>query len=185
MLFNSFVFIFLFLPITFVAYFGFNRLGHNQLAKGALVLASLYFYAFFNWSYLPIIISSMVVNYLICTQMSKLAQRPEHKTAQRILFWLGILFNVGMLGYFKYTDFFIENVNALFGSSFLLKNILLPLGISFFTFQQVAFVVDCYKGKCRMPKFLDYATSHSSRSSLQGPLSFQRRCFLNSKIRKI
>ena len=89
--------------------------------------------------------------------MSKLAQQPERKPAQQLLFGLGILFNVGMLGYFKYTDFFIENINTLFGSGFLLKNILLPLGISFFTFQQVAFVVDCYKGKCKMPKFLDYA----------------------------
>ncbi len=63
MLFNSFVFIFVFLPITFIAYFGLNGLGHKRLAKFALVIASLYFYAFFNVSYLPIIIVSILVNY--------------------------------------------------------------------------------------------------------------------------
>lgn len=67
-----------------------------------------------------------------------------------------MLFNLGLLGYFKYTDFFIENINALFATSFLLKNILLPLGISFFTFQQTAFVVDCFNRKGRLPSFLDY-----------------------------
>ncbi|MDE6492324.1 MAG: MBOAT family protein, partial [Lactobacillus sp.] len=75
---------------------------------------------------------------------------------RNLLLILGILFNVGLLGYFKYTDFFIENFNAIFGSSFLLRNILLPLGISFFTFQQLAFVIDAYKKKGRLPKFLDY-----------------------------
>lgn len=65
MLFNSFVFIFVFLPITFILYFGLNKLGLHQWAKGALVLASLYFYAFFNISYLPIIIISVLANYFI------------------------------------------------------------------------------------------------------------------------
>lgn len=69
---------------------------------------------------------------------------------------LGVLFNIGLLGYFKYTDFFIENVNTLFGTNYKLMHIMLPLGISFFTFQQLAFVVDCYKGKEALPKFLDY-----------------------------
>ena len=75
---------------------------------------------------------------------------------KKVLFGIGLLFNLGMLGYFKYTDFMIENVNALFNTSYTLKNILLPLGISFFTFQQLAFVVDTYKNKGRLPKFLDY-----------------------------
>lgn len=75
---------------------------------------------------------------------------------RKILLVAGVLFNLGLLGYFKYTDFFIENINALFATSFLLKNILLPLGISFFTFQQTAFVVDCFNRKGRLPSFLDY-----------------------------
>lgn len=69
---------------------------------------------------------------------------------------VGVASNIGLLGYFKYTDFFIENINTLFGTNYLLAHILLPLGISFFTFQQLAFVVDSYKGKGQLPEFLDY-----------------------------
>lgn len=69
---------------------------------------------------------------------------------------IGLVFNIGLLGYFKYTDFLIENINTLFSTNYLLKHILLPLGISFFTFQQIAFVIDSYKGKGRLPRFLDY-----------------------------
>ena len=115
------------------------------------MLASLYFYAFFNTSYLPIIVSSILVNYGVAVGMRKWGG-----ITKKVLFGIGLLFNLGMLGYFKYTDFMIENVNALFNTSYTLKNILLPLGISFFTFQQLAFVVDTYKNKGRLPKFLDY-----------------------------
>lgn len=151
MLFNSFEFIFVFLPVVLLAYFGLNRLNLHQWAKGVLVLASLYFYAFFNTSYLPIIVSSILVNYGVAVGMRK-----WDGITKKVLFGIGLLFNLGMLGYFKYTDFMIENVNALFNTSYTLKNILLPLGISFFTFQQLAFVVDTYKNKGRLPKFLDY-----------------------------
>ena len=151
MLFNSFEFIFVFLPVVLLAYFGLNRLNLHQWAKGVLVLASLYFYAFFNTSYLPIIVSSILVNYGVAVGMRK-----WDGVTKKVLFGIGLLFNLGMLGYFKYTDFMIENVNALLNTSYTLKNILLPLGISFFTFQQLAFVVDTYKNKGRLPKFLDY-----------------------------
>lgn len=151
MLFNSFEFIFVFLPIVLLAYFSLNRLNLHKWAKGVLVLASLYFYAFFNTSYLPIIVSSILVNYGVAVGMRK-----WDGVTKKVLFGIGLLFNLGMLGYFKYTDFMIENVNALFNTNYTLKNILLPLGISFFTFQQLAFVVDTYKNKGRLPKFLDY-----------------------------
>lgn len=151
MLFNSFEFIFVFLPVVLLAYFSLNRLNLHQWAKGVLVLASLYFYAFFNTSYLPIIVSSILVNYGVAVGMRK-----WDGVTKKTLFGIGLLFNLGMLGYFKYTDFMIENVNALFNTSYTLKNILLPLGISFFTFQQLAFVVDTYKNKGRLPRFLDY-----------------------------
>lgn len=155
MLFNSFVFIFAFLPLTLLLYFGFNRFGWHQLAKVVLVGASLYFYAFFNLSYLPIIVSSVLVNYTIGWLISG-SNRRTPPNIRLLALVVGILFNIGLLGYFKYTDFFIENINALFGTNLLLTQILLPLGISFFTFQQLAFVVDRYKGKGTMPKFLDY-----------------------------
>lgn len=152
MLFNSFVFIFVFLPITVIGYFGLNHFKRHTAAKILLVMASLYFYAFFNLSYLPIIISSIMVNYAVGYNLMKRGG----KKLRQLMLWMGIVFNLGLLGYFKYTDFFIENINIFFGTSFLLKNILLPLGISFFTFQQMAFVIDCYKGKTIFLNFLDY-----------------------------
>lgn len=152
MLFNSFVFIFAFLPITFLVYFGLNKLRQYTLAKAALVVASLYFYAFFNWSYLPIILSSIVVNYLVAWRMKV----DDKRWLRKLWMIVGVAFNIGMIGYFKYFDFFIENVNVVFKTDFTLRNILLPLGISFFTFQQVAFVVDSYRRKTELPRFLDY-----------------------------
>ena len=152
MLFNSFVFIFLFLPITLVLYYGLNHFRRYTLAKTLLVLASLYFYAWFNLSYLPIILVSIAVNYAA----GRCLTANIGNLWRKLWLVLGICFNIGLLGYFKYTDFFIENVNALFGSSFMLKHILLPLGISFFTFQQIAFIIDCYKCKKLLPKFIDY-----------------------------
>lgn len=152
MLFNSFVFIFAFLPITFLVYFGLNKMHQYTLAKAALVVASLYFYAFFNWSYLPIILSSIGVNYLVAWRMKE----DDKRWLRKLWMIVGVAFNIGMIGYFKYFDFFIENVNVIFKTDFTLRNILLPLGISFFTFQQVAFVVDSYRRKTELPKFLDY-----------------------------
>ena len=152
MLFNSFVFIFAFLPITFLVYFGLNKMRQYTLAKAALVVASLYFYAFFNWSYLPIILSSIVVNYLVAWRMKV----DDKRWLRKLWMIVGVAFNIGMIGYFKYFDFFIENVNVIFKTDFTLRNILLPLGISFFTFQQVAFVVDSYRRKTELPRFLDY-----------------------------
>lgn len=151
MLFNSFVFIFVFLPLTLIGYFTLNHFKKYDLAKVLLIIASLYFYAFFNWSYLPIIASSIIINYLIGSYL-----QIKGASCRKAMLALGVTFNIGLLGYFKYTDFFIENLNALFATNFLLKNILLPLGISFFTFQQTAFVVDCYRGKGTLPGFLDY-----------------------------
>ena len=152
MLFNSFEFIFVFLPLCLLFYFGLNRFGQYKLAKGVLVLFSLYFYAFFNWSYLPIIITSILINYAISTGL-KFSGEPLKR---KILLSAGLLFNIGLLGYFKYYDFFISNMNIIFQSNFTLRHILLPLGISFFTFQQIAFVIDSYHRRVMMPSFLDY-----------------------------
>ena len=114
-------------------------------------MASLYFYAYFNYSYLPIILSSIIVNYASAYCMNR-----NEGLLRRISLITGICFNVGLIAYFKYFDFFIENVNAIFSTNIPMLNILLPLGISFFTFQQIAFVVDSYRIKTELPCFLDY-----------------------------
>lgn len=141
MLFNSFVFIFLFLPVTLISYYAFNKLKLYQMAKAILVAASLVFYGYFNLSYLPIMLSSIMVNYGIGLALTHGGKPGKLKT----ILIIGILFNIALLGYFKYTDFLIENINYAFSTTFALKNILLPLGISFFTFQQLAFVIDSYR----------------------------------------
>ncbi|MEG0137253.1 MAG: MBOAT family protein, partial [Cetobacterium sp.] len=150
MLFNSFYFIFLFFPITIFIYFLLNNYEHEKLAKFWLVLTSLYFYGYFNHSYLILIITSIVVNYSAGTWIT-------NKTRfKKEVFILGVLFNVLGLGYFKYYDFFITNLNFILKTDLPILNILLPLGISFFTFQQLSFLIDSYCGKSQNYDFLSY-----------------------------
>ena len=153
MLFNSYEFIFLFLPITLILYFTLNKFGKNELAKGWLVIASLYFYSYFNRIYLILIIVSILLNYGIGKKLS------DNKTdiiIRKLLLIVGVVFNLGALGYFKYYDFFVSNINSLFGTDIKLLHIMLPLGISFFTFQQLSFVIDMYKRFNLIYSFTDY-----------------------------
>lgn len=149
MLFNSFEFIFLFLPIAFLLYFLLNKFGYVTLAKAWLVFASLFFYSYWNIKYLPLMLVSLIVNYFIGMRLVR------HKS--KLLLTAGLLFNIGMLSYFKYYDFFIQNVNELFGTHFTLLSLTLPLAISFYTFQKIAFLVDTYRGETEVCHFLDYA----------------------------
>lgn len=151
MLFNSYIFALLFLPLTMVGYFFLCKLKTGTPAHIFLLCMSLWFYGYFNISYLPIIIGSVVFNY----GAYKLLQKAGGlRTAA---FIVALLANVGVLFYFKYFDFFIENVNAIFNRDFALKNLVLPLGISFFTFQQLSFIIDAYRGETGDYGFLDYA----------------------------
>lgn len=152
MLFNSYIFLFLFLPFCLGGFYLFAHWGKSVPAKLWLTGFSLWFYGYFNPSYLLIMIFSILFNY-VCFRLIN-ATGPNRS---RIMMAAGVLCNLGILFYFKYFDFFIENVNAVFGTSFLLKGILLPLGISFFTFQQIGFLVDTYRGEIRECSFLDYA----------------------------
>ena len=153
MLFNSYEFIFLFLPITLILYFWLNKYNKNRLAKAWLVIASLYFYSYFHKSYLILITISILVNYFIG---QKLSSNKYNIIQRKILLTIGVVFNLGGLGYFKYYDFFVSNINNLLGTNFTLLHILLPLGISFFTFQQLSFIVDSYKRYDLIYDFLDY-----------------------------
>lgn len=153
MLFNSYEFIFLFLPITLIIYFWLNKYNKNRLAKTWLVIASLYFYSYFHKSYLILITVSILVNYYIGQKLSD----DKYNVIQRKMFLImGIVFNLGGLGYFKYYDFFVSNINIVLGINLPLLHILLPLGISFFTFQQLSFVIDSYKRYHLSYDFLDY-----------------------------
>lgn len=150
MLFNSYIFIFLFLPISLAGYFLLNKAKHYEPAKWFLTGMSLWFYAYFNISYLGIILFSMALNYLCHILMLR-------QVRIRLVLTLGILGNLAILFYFKYFSFLIENINHLFHIDSVVPDILLPLGISFFTFQQIGFLIDTARGGVSRQSASDYA----------------------------
>lgn len=149
MLFNSYQFLFLFLPASIEIYFLFCRQKHILHAKVWLVLCSLFFYSWWNPIYLPLILLSILFNYGIGYSLSRLFNR-------KAILIIGICFNLFLLSYFKYADFFISNINYVTGDHLKLLNIALPLGISFFTFTQIAYLVDAYKSKVREYSLVNY-----------------------------
>ncbi len=155
MLFNSYVFIFAFLPITFFVYFYLNNKRLTEASKAFLVFSSLFFYSWWNIAYLPIILVSMLFNYVVGVSLSK--DNEHTKVSKKALLTVGVVANVALLGYFKYADFLIENVNLATDSHIPLLHLALPLAISFFTFQQIAYLVDSYRGETKEYDFLNYA----------------------------
>ena len=155
MLFNSYVFIFAFLPVTFFVYFYLNNKRLTVAAKAFLVASSLFFYSWWNVAYLPIILFSMLFNYAVGVSLSRSSQ--HIRVSKKVLLIVGIVANVSLLAYFKYADFLISNVNLVLKSHFDLLHLALPLAISFFTFQQIAYLVDSYHGETKEYDFLNYA----------------------------
>ena len=155
MLFNSYEFIFAYLPVVFIGYFLLNRFKFYNTAKIWMALASLFFYAYEDTRYLPLILGSIAFNYLVGRGLSHInADGVNHKG--RWLLILGIVGDVGLLAYYKYADFFIENYNGLLSQDVSLLHIALPLGISFFTFTQLAYLVDAYRGKVKEYNIANY-----------------------------
>ena len=171
MLFNSYIFVFVFFPICLLGYYGLLRGGKPGAARVFLTAMSLWFYGYFNLSYLLIMVCSIAGNYLFHILLSggklRLRQRGEGKAGQdaaqvgavsrRAVMILAVVLNLGVLFYFKYFDFFLDTVNGVFGTDFILRGILLPLGISFFTFQQISFIVDTYRGEVADCSLSEYA----------------------------
>ena len=156
MLFNSYEFIFFFLPITFFIYFYLNTKKLTEASKAFLVLASLFFYSWWNIAYLPLILVSMLFNYSVGRELARHRENRRTYSARTLLFG-GIAFNLALLGYFKYSDFFIINVNRVMHSEIPLLHLALPLAISFYTFQQIAYLVDSYRNETKEYDFLNYA----------------------------
>ena len=153
MLFNSYIFILLFLPLTFIGYFLFNKYQKYKLAKLYLLIASLIFYSYLTPKYLIIIVSSILVNYILNYFLLKY----DNKKVRLLLFIFGLLFNIGIIFYYKYFNFFMENLVKVFKLDFNFKNIILPLGISFFTFQQLSYLIDSYRKEVPKYSLLDYS----------------------------
>lgn len=156
MIFSSFEFILLFFPIVYVVYIVLNKSHWNVLAKIWLVLASLYFYAQGSKDFFPFFLGSIFGNYIVGSSLGKMNLNNKSNPQKKVLLLVGVLANVGLLGYYKYTDFFIENYNYITGYEVPLRYIVLPIGISFFTFQLIAFLVDSYRGECDDYDVLNY-----------------------------
>jgi D-alanyl-lipoteichoic acid acyltransferase DltB (MBOAT superfamily) len=151
MLFNSFEFILAFLPVTLVGFFAIGR-RNRDAAIVFLTLASMFFYAWWRPIYLLLIVGEVCMNFLLGRAL--LAQRG--RPGARALITVSIVLNVAILGYFKYTLFLVGVLNQLAGTDYVVGAIILPLGISFHTFQQIAYLVDVYRGSVPRYRFLDY-----------------------------
>lgn len=149
MLFNSYLFIFVFLPITLIVYYFLGQIQKTRFAMTWLVLTSLFFYGWWKPEYLILITISISLNYFIGFHL--------YKNKSKKLLYSGVLLNLSLLGYFKYANFFVDNFNILTNSGITLSKIALPLAISFFTFQQIAFLVDTYRDGANRVNFLDYS----------------------------
>jgi D-alanyl-lipoteichoic acid acyltransferase DltB (MBOAT superfamily) len=157
MLFNSFEFIMFFLPTALIVYFLLLRRHLAIAAKSWLLFASLFFYCWWNVKYLPLILGSILLNYTIGGLLSEYEAKGRKMVSKKSIFLSGIVANIALLCWFKYMDFFIVSSNGLFGTHIPLLKIVLPLGISFFTITQVAFLVDAYEGLVEERNLLNYS----------------------------
>lgn len=163
MIFSSWQFILIFLPVSFFFYFWLNHRRLIIAGKVWLVVASLIFYAYWDIKYLPLILGSIFLNFAIGTGLAQAHEqslreaKPHRRVNRKVVLATGIVANLLLLGYYKYTDFLIGNVNVVFGTSFALPHILLPLAISFFTFTQIVYLVDSYRGETAEYDLLNYS----------------------------
>lgn len=154
MLFNSYTFIFGFLPITLIVFFSLAKFRFITAATAWLVIASLAFYTYWNVAYLPLLLISIFVNY----QIGRRIERTKPRTAPaKILLGAGISFNLVLLGYYKYANFFVTSLSQFIHTDWAIPTIILPLGISFYTFTQTAYLVDAYRGETKNYNWLTYS----------------------------
>jgi len=156
MLFNSFSFIFIFLPITVTIFYLIGDRGHHQISILWLISASLLFHAWWNPIYILLLTGSILFNFYLGKGLKKHIHEKNGSSRSKHLLVLGISINLLSLAYFKYANFFVDNANILFSDNYHLDTIILPLAISFFTFQQIAFLVDAYRGITHELKFSHY-----------------------------
>lgn len=149
MQFNSYIFIFVFLPVAIIGYFLGNK-ENSVVGKIILIVASIWFYTYAGWSTFIIILASILLNFT-CAIWSR-----KRDKGNRLLLAVPVIINIGALAYLKYTNFTISNINILFGTNIALRELTLPLGISFFTFQQIAYNVSVYKKELKEISIIDY-----------------------------
>lgn len=151
MLFQSLIYLLLFLPSVFTLYFLLRKLTDND-GKILLIFSGIFFYGWWNINFTPLIICSVLFNYYT----SKVITNIENKSKKKLILLFGIFCNVIYLGIFKYTDFIIANINYFFQSDIEMLGLPFPLAMSFFTFQTIAYLVDCYDGEVKTNNLKDY-----------------------------
>ena len=174
MLFNSYLFIFIFLPIVLLAYLQLEDNLKYHWAICWLIFASLFYYGWWKLQFLLLIFVSIIANSVFGKILCSYNRLGElYRSA---VLAVGIVFNLGVLAFFKYADFLVANVDYLFGFEFALPNILLPIGVSFITFQKIAFLVDACRGQVKKFSFRDFSLFVTFLpSSSPGPLSIMRK----------
>lgn len=155
MLFPSQIFLFVFLPITFALWLAADRTRSGDLRWIILIAASFVFYAYFKWSYIFLLSTSMLLNYSLSRLIIQ-AQKNSRATRAQILLVGALALNIGTLGIFKYAAFVVGNIDAVFSRHIPVPHIALPLAISFFTFQQIAYLVDVYRFPARRTSLIEY-----------------------------
>lgn len=154
MLFNSYAFIFLYLPVVLLGFFWLARISH-AFAAAWLALASLFFYGYWNPAYIGLLLGSIVCNYAFGLWIAKAGGSREARRKKQLLI-VALTANLALLAYYKYANFFVSSINSVAETQWSLGEIILPLGISFFTFTQIAFLVDTYQGKVKEYNFIHY-----------------------------
>jgi alginate O-acetyltransferase complex protein AlgI len=157
MLFSSYIFIFAFLPLILFGYFFLNHFGYLRSGKLLLLAGSWGFYAWWKPIYLPLLLGSILINYWFAMKIQSYGKSADVRQTKRRFMLTAVCLNVGVLVFYKYMDFFVFNLNVFGGVDFPYLQLALPLAISFFTLQQIAFIVDCYRTKLKERNLIDYA----------------------------
>ncbi|MGL4740363.1 MAG: MBOAT family O-acyltransferase [Sarcina sp.] len=200
MVFSSILFIFRFLPIAIILYF----IVPKKFRNFTILILSLFFYSWGEPKYFGIMIVSIILDYLVGRGMEK---HRKSKAKMIALLSMSILFNVGMLVFFKYSNFFIDNINYIFSLNIKSLNLTLPLGISFYTFQTMTYSIDVYRAKVKAEKniinfgayvalfpqliagpivrYTDIASELKDRSINSEKISFGIRLFILGLARKV
>jgi len=172
MLFHSLEFMLGFLPVCFIVYVAVHHFWGARAGLAWLVLASVFFYAQWSWAHGLLLVASVGSNFLFCQAIIACNERPGLRKA---IFFAAIAANLALLGYLKYANFFIDNINWLSGESYSHIYLLIPVGVSFFTFIQIGFLVEVYSRQVKQVRFLDYFLFGSFFAYVTaGPLVLQR-----------
>jgi alginate O-acetyltransferase complex protein AlgI len=155
MLFNSYEFIFVFLPVTLAGFFAIGIFSRSWALRW-IIFVSILFYTWWRPLNVLIIAPSILINFALALSLERLAVGEQRERTSRLVLLLGIAFNIAYLGYFKYIDFGRSTINDVFGTNLVLTHVILPLGISFITFQKIAFLIDVHAGRVKSFTFQDY-----------------------------